>query len=327
MKYYVIFLCFVICMVVFSACQPYSNYEVKVSVNKINLNDSIKIKKIQFYNENLGILCGGVKNTNGSIYITNDGGSSWTKTFHSDSLSVNSVFYLNDSIVFACGDSLMLLKSNNQGRDWAIIELENYPLLNDYVPYNDVYANSEENIFLVGGEYFDKGLWSKIEVGNNSWIHDPYDNEFASICFVSEYIGFFGGYANVMITEDGGNTFDFVDFDDDFFVDIENDGDGNVYALSDIGVLYYSSDLGYNWTRLINDYNAKFTDLSLEKELAAVCGLDGIVYLRNLKNSDWLKIKDIPKCNYYSVCVSYRNEIFLGAEKGEIYVLNKKRRI
>ena len=327
MKYFIIGLSFMFSVVIFSACERDDNYEVKVNVDKISLNDSIRIQKIQFYNENTGIICGGTKNTNGSIYITNDGGSTLTKTFHSDTLSVNSFFYLNDSVVFACGDSLMLLKSNNHGHDWSIIELENYPLLDDYVPYNDVYANSEENIFLVGGEYFDKGLWSKTETGNNSWTHYAYDNEFASVCFVTEYVGFFGGYGRIMVTEDGGNTFDFIDFEDDFFVDIETDGDGNVYAVSDIGILYYSSDLGYNWSRLIDDYHAKFTDLFLGKEVSAVCGLDGLVYLRNSKNGNWSKTKDTPKRNYYSVCISYRNEIFLGSEKGEIYVLNKKRTI
>ncbi|MDD4148440.1 MAG: hypothetical protein PHE33_00250 [Bacteroidales bacterium] len=327
MKYFIIGLSFIISIVIFTACDDDINYEGKVSCDKISLNDSIRIRKIQFYNENVGLLCGGTKNTNGSIYITNDGGNSWTKTFQSDSLSVNSFFYLNDSVVFACGDSLMLLKSKNLGHDWSIIELDNYPYLDYYLPYHDIYATSEDNIFLVGGEHFNKGLWSETETGNYPWTHDSYDNEFASLCFVTEHVGFIGGYGIMMVTEDGGNTFDHIDFENEFFVDMETDGDGNVYAVSNRGILYYSSDLGYNWSSLIDDYNAEFTDLFLGKEVSSVCGLNGLVYIKNLGNSNWLKINDIPKLNYYSVCVSYKNEIFLGANEGEIYVLNKKRTI
>ncbi|MDD4148438.1 MAG: hypothetical protein PHE33_00240 [Bacteroidales bacterium] len=78
---------------------------------------------------------------------------------------------------------------------------------------------------------------------------------------------------------------------------------------------------------MIDDSNAEFTDLFLGKEVSAVCGLSGLVYIKNSENRNWLKIKDIPKLNYYCVCVNDQNEIFLGADKGELYVLNKKRTI
>ena len=157
--------------------------------------------------------------------------------------------------------------------------------------------------FLVGGEHFGKKLWS--ETANYPWTHDSYDNEFASLCFVTEYVGFIGGYGIIMVTEDGGNTFDHIDFENDFFVDIETDNVGNVYAVSNRGILYYSSDLSYNWYTLIDDYNTEFTDLFLGKEVSAVSGLNGLVYIKNSKNRNSLKTKNIPKLNYYSVCVLY----------------------
>lgn len=327
MKYFWIISLFIVFVCVLAACDNDTEYQAKVTVDKISLNDSIKIRKIEFVNDNNGLLCGGTRKSNGSIYITNDGGDSWTKTYHSDSLSVNSFYYLDDSIVFACGDSLMFLKSFDGGQNWDLIELGNYPYEEYFVPYHDIYANSETNIFIVGGEHFYKGIWSETETGNYPWTHDTYDNEIASICFVSEYIGFFGGYGFMFVTEDRGNTFDFIDFEDEFFVDIEADDHGNVYAVSDIGILHYSSDLGYNWSRLIDDYSAEFTDLFLGAEVSAICGYDGLVYLRNSGNGAWLKTKDVPNVNFYSVCVNDRNEIFLGSDNGEIYILNKRRKI
>jgi photosystem II stability/assembly factor-like uncharacterized protein len=316
---------FLILTIVFISCDEQDEYDATVSVDKISIADTIRIRTIVFNGGDNGLLCGGNKNTSGSIYSTDDGGHNWIRKYHSDSLSVNSLFYLNDSVVFACGDSLMILKSIDGGQNWDIVNLDNYPFDEYYVPYHEIYANSEENIFAIGGEDYYKGLWSETETGNYPWTHDSYDNELASICFVSEYIGFFGGYGIMFVTEDRGNTFDYIDFEDEFFVDMEADEFGNVYAVSDRGLLYFSSDLGYNWSEEINDYYAEFTDLSLGEETSVVCGWDGIVYIKTKDSEKWTKTEDVPKLNYYCSCVNARNEIFLGSDNGEIYILNKKR--
>ncbi|PLX09411.1 MAG: hypothetical protein C0596_02400 [Marinilabiliales bacterium] len=316
---------FIIAVLVFSSCEEHDEYETNVSVDKISLNDSIKIRNFAFKNIENGLLCGGTKNTYGAIYLTSDAGRTWTKTYQSDSLSVNNLYYLSDSIVYACGDSLMILKSYDGGLNWSLINLDNLPFEEYRVPYHEIYANSEDNLFLVGGESFYKGIWSETETGNYPWTHDTYDNEMASMCFVNENIGFFGGYGLMLVTEDGGETFDYIDFENDFFIDMEADEHGNVYAVSDIGILYYSSDLGYNWSLLIDDYNAEFSDMYLGEETSVVCGWNGILYMKKGEDGKWLEIEDIPEVNYYCTYVNSRDEIFLGSDDGQIYILNKKR--
>ena len=311
----------------FSSCTENNNYNISINVNEYNIPDNVKIRNFSFLNDNIGILCAGTKNEKGVLYLTNDMGRTWTKTFQSDSLSVNNVFFFSDSIAFACGDSLMLLKSNNGGNNWIIIEPDTCPVVDYYMPYNEVYAFNEENVFLVGGEYFYNGIWTKTDTGNNPWIYDLYENELSSMCFLNEEIGFFGGYGLMFVTEDGGNTFDYIDFENDFFVDLETDESGNVYATSDCGILYKSSDLGYNWSREVDDYSAEFTDLFLGKETSVLCGWNGVVYLRTNETASWEELNDVPKVNYYCSFVNSANEIFLGSDNGTIYILNKKRSI
>lgn len=315
---------FIIATIIMASCDNEQNYTLTTPVNQISINESIRIRSIEFRTNDIGLLCGGEKNDVGSIYKTTDGGETWIQKYHSDSLSVNNLFYLNDTIVYACGDSLMILKSSDSGNTWNTISLSNEPYEEYYVPYYDIHANSEENIFAVGGEHFYKGLYSETETGNYPWTHTSYDNQFYSMCFVGDYIGFFAGYGIMLVTEDGGNTFDDVTFPDDFFIDMEADSYDNVFALSERGILYSTSDLGYNWVTEIDDSYATFTDMHIGVEKSAVCGWQGLVYTRDNSGS-WKEIDDLPQENFYCTYVNSDNEIFLGSKDGNLYILNKKR--
>jgi photosystem II stability/assembly factor-like uncharacterized protein len=312
-------------LILASACTPSDDYDFSPSVEKIQLPESIKIRSVEFFNNSHGLLCGGHKNNTGSIYFSEDGGLNWTIAYKSDSLSINDIFFLNDSIVFACGDSLMFLKSTDGGKNWSVVDLGNRPYETYYVPYNNVYANSETNVFLVGGEHFNKGLWSRTLTGNYPWVHDSYDNQLNSICFISEYVGFFGGYGILFVTEDGGNTFDYIDLSGNDFVAIDNDEYNNIYVLSENGKLHKSTDIGYNWTSEIDSYSESFSDIHFGLELAAVCGSNSCLYVMGAGSFLWTKTKNLPNANFNCVFVKDNNEIFLGSENGEIYVLNKKR--
>ncbi len=311
----------------FISCEtePNNNNDIAVTILNININDSMKISQIVFNDVNTGFLCGGDKNISGSIYKTIDGGDSWTKCYHNDSLSVNDVFFLNDNVLFACGDSLLLLKSTDAGNTWETIRLDNLPYESYNVPYNSVLAFSEDKIYITGGEHYNKGLLSKTESGNYPWTHKTYDNQFNSMCFVSEYVGFFGGYGILLVTEDGGNNYDYIDLGNNDFVDLEIDNNLTVYALSDAGVLYSTSDLGYNWNTLIDDNKSEFTDMHFGDNLAVVCGRNGAVYLKYQNQVIWTKPNNIPSVNFYCSFAKSNDEVFLGSDNGNIYILNHRR--
>lgn len=325
-KIYIIFITFCALAGVIS-CESDNGYNISTSIDKYETGENIRISNIAFHSNNTGLLCGGEKNSSGSIYKTTDGGETWTLCFHSDSLSVNDIFYLSDSIVYACGDSLLFLKSADAGDSWEIINMDNLPYEEYKVPYNSVYAFSENKIYLTGGEHYNKGLWSKTETGNYSWTHDTYDNQFNSMCFVSEYVGFFGGYGILIVTEDGGNTFDYIDLGSNNFTDLETDQNLTVYALSDSGTLYETTDLGYNWNTLINDSSEEFTDMDFGKNLSVICGKDGCIYLRYTNQSAWSKAGNIPAVNFYCSYVKDNDEVVLGSDNGVVYILNHKRTI
>ena len=312
-------------VIAFSACDDESNIEYQPKITEFQVNEDISIVDIEFVSDEVGLLCGGAKNDFGSIYKSIDGGETWLPTFRSDTLSVNDIFYLNDSVVYACGDSLMVLKSYDGGDNWEIIDLSNLPWESYYVPYNCIYANSESNIFALGGEHYNKGLYSETESYNSNWTHTSYDNQFNTICFLSEYVGFCGGYGILMVTEDGGNTFDYIDLEGNDFVDIEVNIYNTVYALSENGYLYSSNDLGYNWNNEIISYQGGLNDMHFSESLGIVCGNNGIIYRKQTNESTWAKLNDVTDYNLYSVFVKSNGEVVLGAENGKVLILDKKR--
>lgn len=312
-------------MFIFTACDDQNNIEYTPKLNEYQVDEDITICDIEFISDEIGLLCGGAKNDFGSIYKSTDGGETWTQTFRSDTLSVNDIFFLNDSVVYACGDSLMVLKSIDGGDNWETIVLSNLPWEAYYVPYNCIFANDELNIFAVGGEHYNKGLLSETEEGNAHWSHTSYDNQFNAICFVSEYVGFFAGYGILLVTEDGGNTLDYIDLEGNDFVDLEIDKYNTVYALSENGILYSTNDLGYNWNTEIGSYQGGFNDLHFNESLGIVCGNNGTIYRKEFGEFTWTKLKGITDFNLHSVFVKPNGEVLIGAENGKVLMLDKKR--
>lgn len=315
---------FIVISLFFLSCSENSVDDINLRIEKIKLNENIRINSITFRSPEEGILCGGIKNTLGCIYKTIDAGKTWQLKFKSDSLSVRDVFYLNDSTVFACGDSMLLLISHNAGDSWQIYKFENFPYDEYRVPYKNIHAFSDKKVILVGGEHFEKGLISKTETGNYPWTHVSHDNEFNSLCFVSDYVGFICGYGVVMVTEDGGNNFEYLDLGNGDFMDIEY-SNGDVYVLENSGTIHLSSDLGYTWFIDSNFWKDGFYDMAFGRDFVVVVGTNSKAYLKYFSQGQWKKIAGLDSDNFYSCYINSENVIYIGSDKGNLYILNRKR--
>ena len=324
LKYLILILLIIGFFFFLNSCESHRRERVSLNIEKIKLDNDFRINKIIFINKDLGFLCGGNKNNNGYIYKTTDGGNSWQLKYRCDSLSIRDIYYVSDSLILACGDSMLLLNSFNTGESWQVFKFANFPYEAYKVPYNAVYAKDLKKIVLAGGEHFEKGLLSKTETGNYPWVHDSYDNQFNSLHFVNEYFGIICGYGIVLLTEDGGNTYSFVDLGADDFVDVEF-VNGEVYILGSSGIIYKSSDLGYNCIKEINLILKGYNDLSIGEEFKIAVGLGGKAFLKYNNDLNWMEISNMPKQDYYTCFIREDNVVFIGSDKGEIVVLNRGR--
>lgn len=111
-------------------------------------------------NENTGFIVGGQRGKSGEIYKTTDGGNSWDLNFYTDR-SLYAINFLNDSVGFACGESLTLLKTRDQGEAWEDFQFPYYPDSLYRVPIKKIDFVNDTTVYLTGGMYVDRGLIAK----------------------------------------------------------------------------------------------------------------------------------------------------------------------
>lgn len=305
------------------SCERDKVYSPEVSVHKIKLPEPIDIFSIIFLNNDKGFAAGGVSNSFGSIYRTDNGGRLWYRVFSSDSLAINDLFFINDSVGYACGDSIMLLKTNDGGQSWDIKEFSNLPHDDDIVSYNEIYAKDTGNIFIVGGNGANKGLLSIME--NSTWSHTYFLTDLFTFASITEFVMALGANDFIVFSEDGGNTFDDVEFSGHSFRTIRLNSKNEIFALSASGVLYYSNDLGYNWSFALRKPNHAFTDMHFEEGYSAICGRKGSLFLSYDSPYYWVQANNLPSEDFFTVYIKPNGEIFLGSDNGNIYLINKRR--
>ena len=209
------------------------------------------IYQIEFFDNLNGILVGAL-----DIYTTSDGGESWTYIW-----GVNDNFIdleiINDSTCILSGYFTGLRKSTDRGHTWEVLVEDNpnqmfgmLSFVNDSVGYNCKFGRN------------DLSRTYKTTDGGLSWdtiiCQDTSDIEYIveELHFVSEEVGYRGGWNGIWKTVDGGNTWPLADYADtsNFWPFIEKVTDfhiesdeTNYFACGGYGQTYRSTDEGDHW--------------------------------------------------------------------------------
>lgn len=221
--------------------------------NIVMVNDSVSFKKVKFFNSLNGISIGS------DIYITENGGTSWTKSDNSN-YEFYDVEILNDSTCLVSGIPNRIIKSTNYGYDWEIIvsDTSDYKIrflsfLNEEIGYASHWVGSVIESTLKtqdGGE-----TWIEIEDESGGHITLIED-----ISFISDDIGFRGGWysPHLMITQNSSEYWEDVNLPDSTTISgfgiydfhIENSLPNAFYACGWYGDIFKSTDGGNNWIEL-----------------------------------------------------------------------------
>jgi photosystem II stability/assembly factor-like uncharacterized protein len=166
----------------------------------------------------------------------------WTQLNSSTILDLNSVYFLDKNNGFACGDSGIVLKTNDGGDTWSQnitsgnVNLRSITFsdsltgiavgsnsgifktsdggsswslknLNPDINFNDVKFITSTRILVVG----DAGAMLLSNDQGNNWqdISDQYQTKWINISFLNENYGWISGSYGFKITTDGGNSWTF----------------------------------------------------------------------------------------------------------------------
>ncbi len=168
------------------------------------LNPSEAMVAVHFVNSQIGWVSG----QNGAIYKTTDGGNSWLRQSTNISDNIQSLFFRNAQLGWATAGQNTILITPNGGATWNIQIIGPVKTINP----RSVFFVSDQVGFVAGSgdagpllKSTDGGTsWDTVRIGPRVSTQFPFSEQYTSIHFVNEQVGWVVG-TRVLKTEDGGN--------------------------------------------------------------------------------------------------------------------------
>ncbi len=285
---------------------------------------SYAINEITFIDDYVGYVAAGTRYTGGALYKTTNGGNSWKEIYNNSGNAVYDVFFLNDSVGYACGEWYLLLKTIDGGKTWTQIHLFT-GLVQQNVWYNlqSIAFGDEMNGVVVGGQNFTNGIIAYTTDGGQTWETSFIDNELRDIDFIGPQKALVSGYG--LVLNYNSNDYQPMDLKSDYFTGIESYNDYS-YLCGYNGGIYQSTDQ-QTW-KIINPSNkligkrSHFNDLAvINDETILVAGSNGLL-LSSSNQTDWEKINLNIESNLLSI--SYiNNTLLVGDSEGNVYRIKR----
>jgi photosystem II stability/assembly factor-like uncharacterized protein len=169
-----------------------------------------------------------------NVYITRDGGSSWSKSNIAGPELKKIEFFNNRSLVIFAGWNT-IIRSTNGGNSWHSSQSAQLVGILDYqVVENTIWAASYS------------GYYSRSTDFGATWESKIAPEEIKGIYFINKKNGFLSGVNNLLVTEDGGETWKTMAGGNYPEHKLNFSESGNSYGLKD-GKLYLSNNGGAEW--------------------------------------------------------------------------------
>lgn len=269
-------------------------------------------------------VCGGTAKQNGFVYSSSQWNGSWDKVYRNDTACIYDVFFVNDSVGYACGDRLLILKTTDGGSSW-------FDCFNWYKPYHPgyhvplrkIFFSDEKTGYIVGGDQGDKGLLYKTTDGFGNWDFFEIEHELRAVCAYNNDFFAFGNGLIYQFTDNIENG-SLHDFSGDFLTSAIQYGSGLFVVGYSGGIFEYNTNRK-NWQPIhkpagLFEKRKQYNKIFYNDKQLIITGNNGVVALSN-NGRKWT--------TYYSCDGSdlingifYYGQILLISRHGIIYKLS-----
>lgn len=230
---------------------------------------------------------------------------------------LNSVFFPDDSLGFACGNNSVVLKTRDGGKNWTEVNV-----LDSAAAFNAVgFQNSSTGVII--GE---KGLIIRTEDGGITWkkIQTGISESLFGIYFLpGTGTGFaVGGNGIIIKTTDGGKNWQRVlSPSHELLFSITFSTNTTGFAVGWNGELLKTTDQGISWAKQdkISDIYLSCVSFSNESN-GVIVGGGGGIYKTSNGGESWEKISSHTFSKLYSVSFLDNENGLITGSKGEILV-------
>ena len=241
----------------------YSDYSIlkttDIGSNFSDIETPFKPYRIYFFNDFSGI---GVSSSGKKIYYTDDGGNSWEYFSNSFSKSWRDIIFLNDTIGWLLGDSI--IQTNNSGKKWFDIS--------NRLPTNIMLRKGcivKDKIYLCGYDEINKSAIILVSEDTCKSFTTLYNSSGYAyyIYFVNTKVGYCSNKYRLLKTVDSGITWDTVyTFPTSEYI----------YAI-----YFYNNDIGWVGTDEGFIYNTLYGGASFVKEIEHDDHINHFFYANN----------------------------------------------
>lgn len=307
-------------VLLFAACKKES---ISLKYAELSTGIDTKLRGVYFFNNTTGFVCGGEKNEAGLILKTTDGGASWQQVYFS-SLALRDITFINDSLGFACGDSLLIVKTTDGGNTWNKLDLSYVPVI--ICPLTSIHFRDAQHGYICGGENTDKGIALRTADGGVWWDYQAfYNREITENYFTDDTTGYITGNGAVFKATADVLVNNYLNIEGDFFTSVCFTSADLGFVCGYDGGIYKTTNAGVSWKQVRKDNTAfsarthfnKIRFLSEERGLAV--GNNGAVFYSNDVGETWQQSDNFPDEYLYSVFVLNTATCFISGEGGKLY--------
>ena len=286
----------------------------------ITIDNTIAIYDLLTINDSTLLAAGGKRSSSGEIYLSEDGGQTWQKTWESH-FCIYTLYKKNDTTIFAGGDSITVLKSTDDGKNWESLIHYSFNDWKEFVtPVQSICFMDADTGFAVGGDTQSKGILCFTGNGGKDWKFQGFSNEFHSIIFDEQKTGYISGYGKILKTSDHGYNWTDNNFSGDNLqtVILQNQ---TLWACGYRGNIYNNE--GGQWHTVFNvsawNNRVHWRDMIVTKANdLLVVGNHGLVWFQD--QNDLSEISGVS--DFLSVAEVQPGVFFAGTNNGQIVVFS-----
>jgi photosystem II stability/assembly factor-like uncharacterized protein len=224
---------------------------------------NVTLNGLHFINSNTGFACGDL----GKLIRTTNGGNTWTEISSGVNVNLKKIDFLNQQTGYAVGNLGTILKTTNSGLNWNI----NFQNSSDSL--RDVEILDSNRIIAAGGnkywwiyQYLDSRVLLTTTNGGTSWVRTNENTNYfnTDLFFINQNTGYISTSGNTFHkTTNAGVNWESITLADYTFFGICATDSTILLMSGKDGLMYRSTNSGYNWIKALPVFNAATVSGSL----------------------------------------------------------------